>query len=108
VIAGVGEPGTDREGACDLREEAGSRRFRRLQVGAADLERNILMSLAADHVFAMEGTVTDKEIEASYNEHAGEMVRNGKKIPLSAVKEQIRESLQNDKRNKALDAHISN
>jgi len=72
-----------------------------------DLERNILMSLAADHVFAMEGTVTDKEIEASYNEHAGEMVRNGKKIPLSAVKEQIRESLQNDKRNKALDAHIS-
>ena len=72
-----------------------------------DLERNILISLVADNVVAKDVKVTDKEIEAAYNEHAGEMVQNGKKIPLSAVKEQIRAFLQNDKRRKALDAYIA-
>jgi len=72
-----------------------------------NLERNILLSLMADNVLWKDATVTDKEIEASYNEHAGEMIRNGKKIPLSAVKEKIRAFLQNEKHSKALDAYIA-
>ena len=72
-----------------------------------DLERNILMSLVADNVVAKDGTISDKEIEDAYNEQAGEMIRNGKKIPLSAVKEKIRVFLQDEKRRKALDAHIA-
>jgi hypothetical protein len=72
-----------------------------------DLERNILMSLVADNVVATDGTISDKEIEDAYNEQAGEMIRNGKKIPLSAVKERIRVFLQDEKRRKALDAHIA-
>jgi hypothetical protein len=72
-----------------------------------NLERNILLSLMTDNVVWKDATVTDKEIEAAYNEHAGEMIRNGKKIPLSAVKEEIRAFLQNEKRRKALDAYIA-
>lgn len=72
-----------------------------------NLERNVLLSLMADNVLRKDATVTDKEIEASYNEHAGEMIRNGKKIPLSAVKEKIRAFLQNEKHSKALDAYIA-
>jgi len=72
-----------------------------------NLERNILLSLMADNVVWKDATVTDEEIEAAYNEHAGEMIRDGKKIPLSAVKEKIRSLLQNEKRNKALDAYIA-
>jgi hypothetical protein len=71
------------------------------------LERNILMSMVADDVVSMIGTISDKEIEDAYNEQAGEMIRNGKKIPLSAVKEKIRAFLQNEKRRKALDAYIA-
>jgi len=72
-----------------------------------NLERNILLSLMANDVVWKDATVTDKEIEAAYNENAGEMIQNGKKIPLSAVKERIRAFLQNEKRNKALDAYIA-
>lgn len=72
-----------------------------------NLERNILMSMMADNVVWKDATVTDKEIEAAYNENTGEMIRNGKKIPLTAVKERIRAYLENEKRNKALDAYIA-
>jgi len=72
-----------------------------------DLERNILVNLLADKVVVKDIAVTDKEIEAAYNQHAAEMVRNGKKIPLSAVKEQIRGFIQNEKRRKAFDEYIA-
>jgi len=72
-----------------------------------DLERNILISMVADNVMAKDVAVTDKEIEAVYKEHSAEMVRNGQKIPLSAVKEQIRAFLQNDKRRKALEEYVA-
>jgi len=71
-----------------------------------DLERNILIGMVADNVLAKGVTVTDKEIEAAYKEHEKSMVQNGKKVPLAAVKGQIRDFLQNDKRRKALDAYI--
>jgi hypothetical protein len=71
-----------------------------------ELERNILIGMVADNVLAKGVTVTDKEIEAAYKEHEKSMVQNGKKVPLAAVKGQIRDFLQNDKRRKALDAYI--
>lgn len=72
-----------------------------------DLERNILIGMVADSVLAKGATVTDKEIEATYKEHEKEMMRDGKKVPLSAVKGQIRDFLQNDKRRKELDAYVA-
>ena len=72
-----------------------------------DLERNILIGMVADNVLAKGATVTDKEIEAAYKEHEKEMVQNGKKVPLAAVKGQIRDFLLNDRRRKALDAYVA-
>lgn len=71
-----------------------------------EMERFILRSLVADNVAAGNVEVTDKEIEAAYAEHSAQMVRNGKKIPLSMVKEQIRAALRNEKGTKAIDAFL--
>jgi hypothetical protein len=71
-----------------------------------EMERFILRSLVADNVVAGNVEVTDKEIEAAYAEHSAQMVRNGKKIPLSMVKEQIRAALRNEKGTKAIDAYL--
>ena len=72
-----------------------------------EMERSVLGNMVADEVGAKDVSVTDKEIEAAYAEHAQMLVRNGKKIPLSEVKEQLRAFLQNDKRRKALEAYIA-
>jgi hypothetical protein len=71
-----------------------------------EMERFVLRSLVADNVAAKNVEVTDKEIEAAYAEHSASMVRDGKKIPLAMVKEQIRAALRNEKREKAIDAYI--
>lgn len=71
-----------------------------------EMERFVLRSLVADNVAANNVGVTDKEIEAAYAEHSASMVRDGKKIPLAMVKEQIRAALWNEKREKAIDAYI--
>lgn len=71
-----------------------------------ELERSVLINLLADKVVPKEVSVTDKEIGDAYAEHAQMFVRDGKKIPLSEVKERIRGFLQNSKRNKALEAYI--
>ncbi len=71
-----------------------------------DLERSILINLLADKAVLKDVAVTDKEIGDAYNEHARMLVREGKKVPLAAVKEQIRGFLQNNKRKKALEDYI--
>jgi len=71
-----------------------------------EMERFLLRSLVADNVAAGNVEVTDKEIEAAYAEHSAQMVRNGKKIPLAMVKEQIRAALRNEKGTKAINAYI--
>ena len=71
-----------------------------------EMERFVLRSLVADNVAAKNVEVTDKEIEAAYAEHSATMVRDGKKIPLAMVKEQIRAALRNEKGKKAIDAYI--
>ena len=72
-----------------------------------EMERFVLRSLVADNVAAKNVEVTDKEIEAAYAEHSATMVRDGKKIPLAMVKEQIRAALRNEKGKKVIDAYIA-
>jgi len=72
-----------------------------------EMERFVLRGLVADNVAGENTEVADKEIEAAYAEHSATMVRDGKKIPLSMVKEQIRAALQNEKGKKVLDAYIA-
>jgi hypothetical protein len=72
-----------------------------------EMERFVLRGLMADDVAAKNVEVTDREIEATYAEHSATMVRDGKKIPLAMVKEQIRAALRNEKRQKAIDAYIA-
>ena len=71
-----------------------------------EMERFVLRTLVADNVAAKNVEVTDKEIEAAYAEHSATMVRNGKKIPLAMVKEQIRAAVRNEKGKKAVDAYL--
>ena len=72
-----------------------------------DMERSILINLAATRAVSVAGQVTDKEIADAYAEHQQTFVRDGKKIPLAQVKEQIRQFLQNGKQRKALEEHIA-
>lgn len=72
-----------------------------------DMERSALISLAAERIVPKDLQVTDKEIEATYREHAEMFAREGKKIPLAQVKEQIRGFLLNDRRRKALDSYVA-
>ena len=71
-----------------------------------EMERFVLRSLVTDNVVAKNVEVTDKEIEAAYAEHSAAMVRDGKKVPLAMVKEQIRAALRNEKGTKAIDAYL--
>ena len=71
-----------------------------------EMERFVLRSLVADNVAAKNVEVTDKEIKAVYVEHSATMVRDGKKVPLAMVKEQIRAALRNEKGTKAIDAYL--
>ena len=72
-----------------------------------EMERVVLRSMVAEDVAAKNVEVTDKEIEAAYAEHSATMVRDGKKIPLAMVKEQIRAALRNEKGMKAIEAYIA-
>jgi hypothetical protein len=72
-----------------------------------EMERFVLRSLVADDVAAKNVVVTDKEIEAAYAEHSATMVRDGKKIPLAMIKEQIRAALRNEKGQKMIDVYIA-
>jgi hypothetical protein len=72
-----------------------------------EMERFVLRGLVADNVAAKNVEVTDKEIKAAYTEHSATMVRDGKKIPLAMVKEQIRAALRNEKGQKVVDAYIA-
>jgi hypothetical protein len=77
-----------------------------LKSARSEMERAVLINLLADKVAAKGVSVTDKEIEAAYAEHGQMFVKDGKKIPLSQVKDQLRAFLENAKRRKALDEHV--
>src|SRR5512140_2327801 len=71
-----------------------------------EMERYVLRGLVIDDVAAKNVEVTDKEIEAAYAEHSATMVRDGKKVPLAMVKEQIRAALRNEKGKKTVDEYL--
>ena len=71
-----------------------------------EMERYVLRGMVLDNVAVKNVEVTDKEIEAAYAEHSATMVRDGKKIPLTMVKEQIRAALLSEKGKKAVDAYL--
>jgi len=71
-----------------------------------EMERTVLINLLAEKVDVKDVSVTDKEIEGAYAEHPQMFVRDGKKIPLAQVKDQLRAFLENTKRRKALDGYI--
>jgi len=71
-----------------------------------EMERAVLINLLAEKVAAKDISVTGKEIEAAYAEHGQMFVRDGKKIPLAQVKDQLRAFLENAKRRKALDEYV--
>ena len=77
------------------------------RISRQELERNILASLLIEDVLRARVEVTDQEIEAAYRARSAEMVQGGKKIPLSAAKEQLRVLLQNEKHRKAFDDYVA-
>jgi hypothetical protein len=72
-----------------------------------EMERSVLANMVVDRVVAKDVSVTDKEIEAAYAEHSQMLVRNGKKVPLAEVKEQLRAYIQNEKRRKAFEEYLA-
>ena len=72
-----------------------------------EMERFVLGGMVSDDIAAKNVEVTDKEIEAAYAEHSATMVRDGKKVPLAMVKEQIRAALRNERGKKAIEAYIA-
>lgn len=77
-----------------------------LKSARAEMERAVLINLLAEKVIAKDASVTDKEVEAAYAGHGQMFIKDGKKIPLAQVKEQLRAYLGNAKRRKALDEYV--
>jgi hypothetical protein len=71
-----------------------------------EMERAVLINLLAEKIGAKDVSVTDKEIRDAYAEHGQMFVRDGKKIPLAQVKDQLRAFLENAKRRKVLDEYV--
>lgn len=77
-----------------------------LKTTRSEMERAILINLLAEKVVSKNLSVTDKEIEGAYAEHGEMFIRNGKKIPLPQVKDQLRSYLENVKRSKSLEEYV--
>ncbi|MBF8258851.1 MAG: hypothetical protein HW377_1225 [Actinobacteria bacterium] len=71
-----------------------------------EMERTVLINQLAEKVTAKDASVTDKEVEGAYAEHGQMFIKDGKKIPLAQVKEQLRAFLGNAKRRRALDDYV--
>ena len=71
-----------------------------------DAERAALVNLLTENVILKKVAVTDREIQDAYARHSGMMVRDGKPIPLSEVKEQIRGIVLADKRKAATEKYV--
>ncbi len=73
----------------------------------ANMERSILIDMIAEREIVKGAAVSDKEVADAYAQHSEMFVKDGKKIPLREVKEQIRSFLENDKRKKALETYVA-
>lgn len=72
----------------------------------ADFERSVLINLLAERVVFKDIAVTEKEVQAAYAEHGEMFVQQGKKVPLEAIKGQLRAFLENNKRKAAIEAYV--
>jgi hypothetical protein len=72
-----------------------------------EAERSILADMLMTTKVLKGVAVTEKEIQNAYAKHTQMLVRDGKKIPLSEVKDQIRGIVMQEKRNKAVDAYVA-
>ena len=70
-------------------------------------ERNILRGMVAQAAVRKEVTITEKEVENGTAERSRKIARQGEKISLSTVREQVRASLLDDKHRQALDDYIA-
>lgn len=70
------------------------------------LERSLLIDAIAEKENAKGTAVSDKEISEAYEQHKQMFIREGKKIPLAQVKDQIKAFLENEKRKKVMDSLI--
>jgi len=77
-----------------------------LKTTREDIERSILVDLLAAKILENEAAVDDKEVEAYYKEHPEMFAQHGKAVPLSAVKEQLRGFMRNEKRKTAMNDYI--
>lgn len=71
-----------------------------------ELERSILVDLFTGNEILKGVKVSEKEIGETYAKHSQMLVRDGKKIPLSEVKEDIRRIVMSEKRKKAMKEYV--
>jgi hypothetical protein len=71
-----------------------------------ELERAILIDHLTEKEILKGIKVSEKEIGETYAKHSKMLVRDGKTIPLSEVKEEIRRTVQGEKRNKAMKEYL--
>jgi len=72
-----------------------------------NMERTVIANMTFDKVSLKDPQVTDDEVAADYKRRVQMMAGAGQKPPpLSAVKEQLREALKNQKRRAAFEEHI--
>ncbi|HEY3490953.1 MAG TPA: peptidylprolyl isomerase [Candidatus Deferrimicrobiaceae bacterium] len=70
-------------------------------------ENSVLLGLLAEKVIFKDLGVSEKEIENTYNEHKNMFVKDGKLVPLAAVRDQIVAFLQDQKKRKAVEAFVA-
>jgi hypothetical protein len=73
-----------------------------MKTARRELERSILVDLFTEKEIMKTVKVSAKEIGDTYARHSKMLVRDGKKIPLSEVEEDIRRIVLKEKRNKAM------
>lgn len=71
-----------------------------------NMERSLLIDMLAEREIGKATVVSEKEVVEAYSQHGQMFVRDGKKIPLAQIKEQLRVFLQSEKKKKALESYI--
>ncbi len=88
-------------------KQQGGEKGRWLELDRSLLENSVLIGLLAEKVIFKDLVVSDKEIEATYNDHKEMFSKGGKVMPLAEVRSQIVSFLQDDKKRKAVEAFLA-
>jgi predicted RND superfamily exporter protein len=76
------------------------------KITSEDIERTILIDLLVNKIMEGEAPVSDKEVDAYYQEHPEMFAQQGKTVPLAMVKDRIQGFLRSEKRRTVINAHI--